>query len=102
MLRKKSILFLPNDSVDYNGNFSNYTEIVSINALGVDNNITLTGYKLYQDCPNPFNPVTTISYDIIKDSYVKLFNYNSASKLVNVLAAGYKATGEKVNYLEWH
>ena len=75
-------------SVDYNGNSSNYTDIISINALGVDNDITPTVYKLYQNYPNPFNPVTTISYDIIKDGYVELFIYNSAGKLVNELVAG--------------
>ena len=83
-------------SVDYNGNSSNYTDIISINALDVDNDITPTVFKLYQNYPNPFNPVTTISYDIIKDGYVELFIYNSAGKLVNELVAGYKTSGKKL------
>ena len=83
-------------SVDYNGNSSNYTEMVSINALGVDQNITPADYKLYQNYPNPFNPVTTISYDIIKDGYVELSIYNSSGKLVNELIDGYKTSGRKL------
>ena len=83
-------------SVDYNGNSSNYTDIISINALDVDNDITPTVFKLYQNYPNPFNPVTTISYDIIKDGYVELFIYNSAGKLVNELVAGHKTSGKKL------
>ena len=87
-------------SVDYSGNSSNYTEMVSINALGVDQDITPTHYKLYQNYPNPFNPVTTISYDIIKDGCVELFIYNSSGKLVNELVAGYKTSGKKL--INWN
>ena len=83
-------------SVDYNGNSSNYTEMVSINALGIDQNIIPTDYKLYQNYPNPFNPVTTISYDIIKDGYVELSIYNSSGKLVNELVDGYETSGRKL------
>ena len=70
--------------------------MVSINALGVDQNITPTDYKLYQNYPNPFNPVTTISYDIIKDGYVELFIYNSTGKLVNKLVDGNCTSGKKL------
>ena len=70
--------------------------MVSINALGLDQNITPTDYNLYQNYPNPFNPVTTISYDIIKDGYVELSIFNSSGKLVNELIDGYETSGRKL------
>lgn len=87
-------------SVDYNGNSSSYTEIVSINALGVDKNITPTVYRLHQNFPNPFNPVTTISFDIINDGFIEHFTYSSTGKLVNELDAGYKTSSKKL--IKWN
>ena len=53
-------------------------------------------FALHQNYPNPFNPVTTINYDLPKESYVNLFIYDIlgrevANLLGNVKPAGYQS-----------
>jgi hypothetical protein len=42
-------------------------------------------YKLHQNFPNPFNPVTKISYRINKEGYVTLKVYNLVGQTIEVL-----------------
>jgi parallel beta-helix repeat protein len=42
-------------------------------------------YALHQNFPNPFNPVTTIRYDIVNATHVELSIYNIAGKRVATL-----------------
>ena len=46
------------------------------------------GYALHPCYPNPFNPATTISYDLPEPATVKLVIYDVAGKLVQTLVAG--------------
>ena len=48
--------------------------------------------KLYSAYPNPFNPSTIISYDIVGNSSVKLSIYNINGKLINVLVNEYQSS----------
>lgn len=50
-------------------------------------------FFLSQNHPNPFNPTTTISYTVAKNSYVKLTVYNTLGQLVAVLVNGLQAKG---------
>jgi hypothetical protein len=50
--------------------------------------------------PNPFKPVTRISYYLPKDEVVKLSVFDVTGKLVQVLVAQQKAAGEYV--VEWN
>jgi len=50
-------------------------------------------FALSQSYPNPFNPVTTISYTIAKNSHVRLAVYNTLGQVVTVLVNGYQAQG---------
>ena len=58
-------------------------------TVGINNNqnIVLEIFKLHQNHPNPFNPKTTIIYELPKDGTVKLVVYDmlgrEVSKLVN-------------------
>ena len=48
-----------------------------------------------QECyPNPFNPITTISYEIAKLSDVKISIYNTKGQLVKVLSDKLHEPGE--------
>lgn len=50
--------------------------------------------ELYQNFPNPFNPVTTIRYALPKDDYISVELYNSLGELVQEIEKGYKPQGE--------
>ncbi len=50
-------------------------------------------YSLYQNFPNPFNPSTSIKYDIPKSSNVKLVVYDMMGKEVTVLVNEKQQTG---------
>ena len=44
-----------------------------------------THHHLYPNYPNPFNPTTTIPFDILKESYVKIAIYDLLGREVRVL-----------------
>jgi len=62
-------------------------------------------YTLHQNFPNPFNPTTTIQYELPNDSFVNIRIFDLNGRLVNTLVnaqetAGYKAvkwTGDDSN-----
>ena len=50
--------------------------IINIVNLDIENNVLPQSYKLYQNKPNPFNPVTEISFDLPKATYVTIEIYD--------------------------
>lgn len=63
-----------------------FTFITSMNNVtSAKDDLVLNDYKLYQNYPNPFNPVTTIKYEIPKESIVNLKIYNILGEEVSVL-----------------
>lgn len=58
-------------------------------------------FALYQNVPNPFNPVTTIRYDVPHDgSRVSVRIYDVAGRAVHTLVDAVQTAGEKK--IEWH
>ena len=50
-------------------------------------------YKLYASYPNPFNPTTTIRYDLAKPGEISLVVYNILGRIVATLASDHKEAG---------
>lgn len=54
---------------------------------------TPASFRLDQNFPNPFNPATTIKYQLAKDTKVKLTVYDVLGKMVATLVNGNKPAG---------
>jgi len=50
-------------------------------------------YQLHQNFPNPFNPVTLITYDLPKQSFVRLTISNVLGQEIRVLYEGVRMAG---------
>ena len=70
---------------------STYPEII-LNTDKSDN-INLDEFTLCSNYPNPFNPATTISYNIPKSNYIKIDIYNQVGVMVRHLYSGQKDQG---------
>ncbi len=69
-------------------------EILTNNSINNDhlNNLP-QNYALYPNYPNPFNPSTTIEFDVPEQSMVKLVVYDVAGRRIRTLANGSYAAG---------
>ena len=54
----------------------------------------LNSYKLEANYPNPFNPSTTIKYNLAKSGYTTVKVYNTLGEEVKTLVNGHQTTGE--------
>jgi hypothetical protein len=73
--------------VDANGTPIALTSVVSGGALPEE-------FALEQNCPNPFNPETVISYSLKKVGDVSVEVYNCLGQRVRILSAGNQAAGK--------
>lgn len=88
------------------GYFNGVISDISIWNLGspitsIENNYTNipTGYELFNNYPNPFNPTTKISYSVPQLSFVSLKVFDSLGKEVAELVNGEKYPGSfEVNF----
>jgi predicted acyl esterase len=69
-----------------------YNTLSGIFSNNLENNIP-TGIKLNQNCPNPFNPTTTIEYSIPKSSFVTLKVYDITGKEIASLVNSSQTAG---------
>ena len=58
-----------------------------------------TAARLYQNIPNPFNPATTIWFDIIRPTHVRLDIYDVTGALIRRLIDGQMMVGR--NEIHW-
>ena len=52
-------------------------------------------YQLNQNFPNPFNPITTVRYDLPEDSFVDVTVYDMLGNVVNNLINTNQSSGYK-------
>ena len=70
--------------------YQDTTNCVQVNVK--DENIS-SRFKLYDTYPNPFNPVTTFSYEIPSDGVVNIKVYDSVGKEIITLLHDYEVKG---------
>ena len=64
--------------------------------LDNDNDVqSPSSFKLYSNYPNPFNPVTSLSYDLPEDSFVSITIYDMLGNVVNNLINTNQSSGYK-------
>ncbi len=82
-------------AVDSMGNESIPSDALGVSITGLDNvDISLNyNFELYQNFPNPFNPTTTIGYNLRDPGDVKIKLYDITGKLIKTVIAGEKDKG---------
>ena len=82
------------DDINYSNQFySSLFDCISASTLKSENEINPSVFRLYQNHPNPFNPVTQIRYQLSISSHVKIAVYNTMGKIVKTLANEYQTAG---------
>jgi WD40 repeat protein len=61
--------------------------------LGIGNNSIPVEFKLHQNFPNPFNPVTQINYNIPADARVKIILFDAIGREVKTLVDKFQKGG---------
>ena len=79
-------------SNDYGESFQYFTPVNSDTSSIINNNISFA--SSLQVFPNPFNPVTTITYDLSKASIVDINLFNIKGEKVRKLYNGYSKAGK--------
>jgi hypothetical protein len=64
-------------------------------VLSAESNFIPSQYILYQNHPNPFNPVTTLRYDLPEDAMVSITIYDMMGRIVSNLVSSQQNAGYK-------
>ena len=71
-------------------------EEIILGALNIDHSSLLPkDFTIYQNFPNPFNPETTLIYDLPNDEYVILTIYDILGNEVKLMVNEYQLAGQK-------
>ena len=87
----------PNDLE--NQNFQNHI-FVNNTILGLDNENVPTKFLLHQNYPNPFNPITTLRYNLPKDTFVRITVFDMSGNAIKTLVNTIKNAG--FNSEQWN
>ncbi|HEY3295030.1 MAG TPA: T9SS type A sorting domain-containing protein [bacterium] len=73
------------------------TNLEATQAVTPDQNHALvTEYALHQNFPNPFNPTTSIRFDLVENNFVSLKIYNANGQEVSTIVNGNRQAGVNV------
>jgi hypothetical protein len=83
-------------AVDHAENMSEYTGVVEATILSVDSDLIPTVFALHKNYPNPFNPITTLRYDLPEQGFVTITIYDMLGREIKSLVntaqeAGFKS-----------
>jgi hypothetical protein len=68
--------------------------------LGMGEELNPHAYVLYPAYPNPFNPVTTLRYDLPEDAMVNITIYDMMGRVVSNLVSSQQRAGYKS--IQWN
>ena len=80
-------------AVDHAGNQSEFSEVVEVAVLAIDNQVTPDVFALHQNYPNPFNPTTQIKYVLAEDALVSVDIYDVMGKKIKSLMNTNQSSG---------
>ena len=72
-----------------------YQDTSNCEQLSIIAEILPITYNLYNAYPNPFNPVTTLRYDLPEDARVNITIYDMMGRIVNNLVSSQQSAGYK-------
>jgi len=72
-------------AVDHAGNTSDYSEVVEVAILTIDEDVLPEDFVLHQNYPNPFNPTTQIRYDLPEEELVSITIYDVMGRNIRTL-----------------
>jgi hypothetical protein len=83
-------------AVDHSGNQSDYSDVVDVAVVAIDDQLTPDVFAIHQNYPNPFNPTTQIRYDLPEDALVSINIYDLMGRSIKSLVnsnqpAGYRS-----------
>ena len=82
-------------NVGYYTDYSN-TASLTLESLDIENSSNLPeSFIVHQNFPNPFNPFTTLSYQLPKEGNVEIIIYDMAGRLVKNLILEHQTAGHK-------
>ena len=86
------------DSVDYSDAFFNSMDDCIQSCVFVSNfeiNQLPIAFNLYNNFPNPFNPITTLRYDLQEDVLVNVTIYDMMGRIIKNLVSSQQTAGYK-------
>jgi len=72
------------------------TTSFEVTATPSFSNAIITEYALHQNFPNPFNPSTSLTFDVVEKNFVSLKVFNAAGQEVGTVANGEFEAGRHV------
>lgn len=84
---ENGVYFYSLSVIDQSGRETGYPTILKIGITDVPE------FKLNQNNPNPFNPSTTISYEVLLPTHVKISVFTLTGQSIDVLVDGFHTAG---------
>ena len=72
-----------------------YVRVYEVSTLSTQTQTVPVYFNVFQNFPNPFNPITTLKYDLLEDSFVDITIYDISGNVVNNLVNRNQRQGYK-------